>query len=474
MAATAAAVALLATSNTYGYHRDELYFRMLPLAWGHVDQPPLTPTLARLTRLVADEPWALRLPAVLAAVVTVLLAAALARSLGGDSWAQGLAAWGVAFGTLPLGFGHVLLTASIDLPLWLAITYAVVRASGGSPRWWVVAGGLVGLATWNRWLVVVLVGGLVLGLVLLGPRRPFRDRHFWLGGLLSLVLALPNLAYQAAHAWPQLAMGQALAAHNAGEVRSTMWLLLVVGLGPPLAVIAAVGFVSLLRRQEWRTVRFLLVVFAVLVVFTWVGGTQPYYPLGALIPVYCAGCVAVERLAGRRRWVRPVAVVAVVINAVVASVMSLPILPVAMLAHTPIPGMNQLVADQIGWPTYVRQVATAYGEAVTEAGGEPVDIIATNYGEAGAIARYGPSLGLPTPVSGHNALADGRAPTGHTVVIVGGQSTLAATLFESCSEAGELDNGVGVDTEEQGEPVTICTGPKAPWPTLWPRFHHLD
>src|SRR3712207_2551697 len=65
-AALAQLVLLAATANLYGYHRDELYFRMLPPATGYVDQPPLTPTLARFfTDVVADEVWAIRIPAML-------------------------------------------------------------------------------------------------------------------------------------------------------------------------------------------------------------------------------------------------------------------------------------------------------------------------------------------------------------------------------------------------------------------------
>ena len=49
-AAVAVVCALLyATLSRYGYHRDELYFRMLPLRWGYVDQPFLTPLLAKLS-----------------------------------------------------------------------------------------------------------------------------------------------------------------------------------------------------------------------------------------------------------------------------------------------------------------------------------------------------------------------------------------------------------------------------------------
>ena len=72
---TAAVTALVLTlgSAGYGYHRDELYFRMLPPAWGYTDQPPLAPFLARASSAVVDEVWALRVPATLACAVSVVL-----------------------------------------------------------------------------------------------------------------------------------------------------------------------------------------------------------------------------------------------------------------------------------------------------------------------------------------------------------------------------------------------------------------
>ena len=77
------AIVLTATSSGYGYHRDELYFRMLPPQWGYVDQPPLTPWLVQALSAVADQVWSIRILATLAALATALLVALVARELGG-------------------------------------------------------------------------------------------------------------------------------------------------------------------------------------------------------------------------------------------------------------------------------------------------------------------------------------------------------------------------------------------------------
>ncbi len=464
------AALLAATSQGYGYHRDELYFRMLDPAWGYVDQPPLTPLIAQALASVIDEPWFLRLPAILAAVATVLVVVLITREVGGGRRAQALAAWTAVAAAFPMVFGHLLVTASVDLVVWPLVCLFAIRALlRGDGRWWLAVGLVAGIASYNKLLVAVLLLGLGLGLLVFGPWRALRSPWLWGGVGVALVLALPNVAYQVANAWPQFEMGAALADDNGGETRWLMWPMLLVLAGPLLVPIWVAGIVALFRRRQWRGIRLLVVAFVVVVVFTFVGSAQFYYPLG-LIEVFLAiGCVPTSewmRTRGRRILVWT----AVALNGAMSAVIALPLIPVTAVGATPLPAMNQTVGDTIGWPEYVQQIA----DASQSVPGAP--IVTANYGEAGAIDRFGPALGIDEVYSGHNELwYRGHPPdSADAAVFVGYSTRFVSPLFESCEVRGELDNGVDVENEEQGVPVVVCTGMRMPWSEAWARFAHLD
>lgn len=473
--ATLAAV-LTAFSAGYGFHRDELYFLALRPAWGYVDQPPLAPVLARtMADALGPHPWALRVPATLAAVLAVLVVALVTRELGGGRRAQALAAWGYAFAGVPLAMSHVLLTSSLDLPVWPAVALFAIRALlRAQPRWWLAVGLVAGVSTYDKLLVAVLLVALAAGLAAVGPRRALWS-PWTLGGVAVLLLvAAPNLAYQATHRWPQLAMGGALAENHAGETRVMMWPFLLLILGPPLVPIWVAGLVGLARRPQWRPVRCLAAAFPALLGLVLVMGAQPYYPAGFLAVLYAAGCVptvAWATSAGRRGVLRA----GVALNVLVSVVIALPVVPLSLLGRTPIPAVNQSARDSVGWPTYVAQIA-AVARRVPAAERRHLAVVTANYGEAGAVDRYGAPLGLPRAHSGHNALgAEGPPPdTATTVVWVGGMMQWVEPHFRTCRTVTTLDNGVGVDNEEQGRPVAICRGPVGGWSAVWPALRHLD
>jgi hypothetical protein len=456
-------VVLSAFSSGYGFDRDELYFAMLEPAWGHVDQPPLTPLIAHgLTTLYGGSPWLLRVPATLCAASCLVVTALVARELGGGARAQAWTAWGMATTSAVLLFGHVFLTSSIDLVAWGLVTLLVLRAElREEPRWWLAAGLVAGLATYNKLLVVLLLLGIALGFAIVGPRRRLRSPYVWGGAGLTVLVGLPNVVYQLTHDLPQLRMGRALSENNAGDVRVSMWVLLLVLLGPPLVVIWVAGLRALWREPR---VRFLVVVFAVVVLFTFASGAQPHYPVFILPVMFAAGVVAMEPHLGRV-WGGLLAV-----NAAVSLLLGLPIVPVGSVGDTAVPAVNLLAQDSIGWPAYVDQVGHVY-DALPDRGHAAV--LTANYGEAGAVAHFRPDV----PVySAQNALYDQARPPDAitTVVVVGGQYPEVRRMFDTCRVQDRLDNGVGVDNEEQGLPVAVCRGRKQPWTVLWPRLHHLD
>jgi hypothetical protein len=473
----AVVVALLAaTSTQYGYHRDELYFLMLPPEWGYVDQPPLTPLLARgAAALFGNSPTAVRLPAMICVALGIMLVALTARELGGGRGAQALAAWGYGFAAVPMLAGHLMVTATLDNTLWAAVLLLVTCALlRDEPRWWMLAGLVVGLSLYNKLLIVLLLISLLIGLVVMGPRSVLRSRGLWVGVGIALVVGSPNFIYQIAHHFPQLTMAGAIAGKDQ-RIQLIPFQFLEVGL--PLLGITIAGFRGLLRRPEWRPLRAIPIAYVASVVITLIGGGQIYYPFGLLAFVFVAGTIPtvewINRAASRARRNRTVAWVA--LNAVLTILIGLPLLPVTVVGHTPVLALNPTVGDEVGWPTYVHTVASVFDGLPADAKAHSV-IVTGNYGEAGSIVRYGSAYGLPSVYSGQNELYyHGPPPAADTTVIAWNEDPdFVRTVLADCRVGAAMDNGVGVDNEEQGSTVLVCQMPADGWAATWPKLQHYD
>ncbi|MGN6444942.1 glycosyltransferase family 39 protein [Amnibacterium sp.] len=462
-AAGTLAVLLIAVSGAYGYHRDELYFRLLPPAWGYTDQPPFTPLVARAVSAISDEPSSLRLVAAVVAAVAVVVVAAITAEVGGGRGAQALAAWGAGFGYYPLVLGHVLFTATFDLVVWplvlLCLLRGVLRQRG---RWFLLAGVVAGLSLYNKLLVLALLLAIAVGLAAVGPRRPAVWGWAFAGSLLVLVIGAPNLVWQLVHAAPELQVGAALSAHNAAGVRPAVVPFLGALLGPLLVPVCVAGFVVPFRRAGWEDVRWLSATLVAIVVLVIVMGAQLYYDLGVLTAVFAVGCVpTVEWAASRRRT--GLLIAATALNATAAALLALPLVPSGALAGTVLPSWNQATRDQLGWPALAGLV-----DAVPAAHEPGAVVLAHNYGEAGAIERFAPSLAHRT-YSGHNAMhaLPAPAPGTRTVVAVGYGLSWLHHDFASCTVVARVPADQGVVSQETGAPIRVCTGRTAPMTSVW-------
>jgi hypothetical protein len=467
----------LAFANRYGYHRDELYFRTAGRhpAFGYDDQGPLMPLLGRVSEaFFGESPRGLRIVSALVVALVVVVVALLARELGAGAIGQLVAAVGTAASAFVLAVGHLLSTTTLDLLVWTATLLVVAGIlGGGDERLWLAAGLVVGVGLENKQLPLLLVLALALGLAL--DHRlvaVLRSPWLWGGTAITVAIWLPNLVWQGVHGWPQLELAEDIRRDEAGENRATLVPLQLLLVGLPLVPVLAVGLWALLRDSALRSWRSLGLAYLALLGLLLVLGGKSYYAVPMLLGLLAAGAVVVERwLTTRARKV--LLATALGLTAALSAVVALPLVPADELEATPIPDLNEDAIETVGWPELARTVAGVHG-GLSPAERATAVVFTGNYGEAGAIDRYGPELGLRRAYSGHNAYARFGIPPGSAgPVIVLGYRVPPADL-ERCRAEATIDNGVGLENEEQGGTVFVCERPVAPWAELWPDLTHLD
>ncbi len=367
---------------------------------------------------------------------------------------------------------------------------------GGDPRLWIAFGAVAGLGLQNKLDVGLLGVGLAVGLLLSRRWEVLRDRRLYAGGALAVLLFLPHVLWQATHGWPTrefVANAQAGKINALGPLEFVLAQPMMVGPVAFLFAFAGLGWLLAARAaRPFRPLGWAIVV--VLAVFA-LSVSKPYYFAVAFTVLFPAAGTALEAWTAGPRFARPararlaraVAMIAAV-SILFAAPLAKPLLPVddfvryaAALGIEPGSDENhrlgrlpQFFADMHGWRELARATARVHS-ALPPEDREKACVYGNNYGQAGAIDFFGPELGLPPAVSGHNSywLWGPGSCTGEVLLILGGPLEDHVGDFASVEPGGHFDCQDCMPYEDDLT-IWVARGLKAPLAQAWPGVKHYN
>jgi hypothetical protein len=470
-AAVLTAAIALPFIGRYGWDRDELYFLSASkhLSLGYVDFPPLTAWIGWLVHAVAGSSLvALRLTGLACGMASVVLVALMVRELGGARRAQlgGAIVW--ALTPFVLGSASIFHPTFFDLLAWSAFLYIALRIlARPEPRLWPLLGLIAGIGFEAKYTILGLGLAFFAGLALTPSRRLLRTPGPWMALGIAVLLAAPNLAWQIAHGWPSL---QFISSQNAAAADSTSRVEYVVEQLLFLGVAVVLGVAGVVRLWRDPCLRALALVPILITTLFFFERGRGYYPLPGDTVAVAAGAVAVEqwlrRGARHRVWgIGALAATQLGILILVAPVL-VPILPTRTMIADGI-WEASFFKDEIGWPQLTDQTRNAWLQVPPSRRREAA-ILAENYGEASALELYGPSRGLPTPLSGHLSWQYWRPAhlPQRFALLVGFDP---ATVRRLCADARTLTRiamPYRLANEERGRTIVECHL-RRPLGTLW-------
>ena len=488
----------LYTGRRYGIFVDELYYLDCArhLAWGYVDQPPLVAVLASIERAtLGDSLLAIRSLTILAGAAEVLLTGLIARELGGGRFAQFSAALCVLVAPGILGVDHFFSMNSFEPLFWMGCAYLLIRiVRTGDARLWLWFGVVAGLGLENKYSMGLFGFALVAGLILSGRYRLLTSRWFFAGAAIAFLIFLPNLLWNIANHFPFLELQRNIK-HSGRDVALSPLRFLIqeqAAMLPLSLPIWLAGLWFFFLSATGRAYRFLGWAFVITAAVIILLSPRVYYLFPAFPIVFAGGAVLWEQLLHsiNRKW-------ALAINGVWATAMILAgaaiapiVLPVlspeayiryARFTHQEQPRIEnnqlgplpQLFADQFGWPEMAATVASVYNSLPADVRSRTA-IFAQSYGQAGAIDFYGPRLGLPQALSGHQShyLWGPGDYTGESMIVLGDRRARLEQIFTSVRWMAKVDNQYAMPYNNVD--VYYCQGLKQPLARFWPQVKKWD
>lgn len=271
------------------YQRDELMFIACGrhLAWGYVDDPPLTAWLAALSyNIFGNSVFGLRLLPTLAGALTIVLVGCLVKVMGGRWFSQALAGLGIL--AAPCFLVSCINTAVFSYePVFYLIVFIGLAhlLKGEKPSWWLVVGLGMGLGLLTKFTMLLVMAAIGLTW-LLGNRRQLLSPYPYLAALIASLFLLPSILWWWQHEWCGLTFLLSVAGSDVsaplfmlGQVLYANWWFLPLWLG---------GLAAYLWWKELRTYRAFAIIYLLLLV-TYLATSSPIRYLSSMHPILLAG-----------------------------------------------------------------------------------------------------------------------------------------------------------------------------------------
>ncbi|MBU1707432.1 glycosyltransferase family 39 protein [bacterium] len=486
----------LLTSGGYGYFRDEFYYIACSehLAFGYVDQPPLSIAFLWLNRLIlGDSLFALRFLPALSGGVVVVLTGLMARELGGNRFAQVLAAIAIIIAPVNLFVHHFFSMNCFDYLFWALAMYIIIRIlKEENLKLWLMLGLVLGLGLMNKISVLWLGAGLFAGLLLTSNRKTLLTIGPWLAAVLATLLFLPHILWQISNHWPTIEFMRNVSQWKMLQDSPIAFFFEQILLMNPITFpIWMLGLLFLLFAKKMKPFRVLGIIYLTVFLILVLNRTSRASYLAAAYPIlFAAGALNIADFFKKQNmaWLKSVSISLLVIGGIALAPFGLPVLPVeTYIAYAKKIGIEppseekkelgklpQLYADMFGWENMVATVADVYHSLPPEEKSECV-IMCGNYGEAGAIDFFGSKYNLPKAISGHNNywLWGPKNLDGNITITLGLPREHLEFSFESVEQAAIIHSEYAMPFEND-LPVYLCRHIKFPLQQIWPQTKHYE
>jgi hypothetical protein len=286
----------------YELHRDEYLYldQGNHLAFGYISVPPFTALVSKIIYLLGGSMFWIRFFPALFGALTIVFTWLIVESLGGTLFSKILAAAALVFSVL-IRLNILFQPNSFDILAWTIIFWLLIKfVQSGKTRWLYYLSIIVALGFYNKYNILFVIAGLVIGFLLTDQRKIFASPSFWKAFIISLIILSPNIIWQTINHFPVFHHMKVLK-HNQLDNNTSIGFLIsqvVFFVGSlPLTLGAIAAFVL---YKPFRPFRFIGICFVAVMALFAIMKAKDYYAVGIFPVIFAFGSIYLDSVLSKK------------------------------------------------------------------------------------------------------------------------------------------------------------------------------